>query len=136
DSLVATQCLAGLRHDGDDDLLALLLVRQSVQRPLLAPRDLVELLPDFSRPDLAARHVDPVPHPTDDVDVAVLVHAADDAGMEPAAAQGALAFLGKVPVALHHARPANDHLSPLAAGQFPISLVEDRKFEALDRAAH
>src|SRR5690606_23637414 len=127
-------CLPG--HDRGGDLLALFRMRQAVHRHLLDLRYLVEILLDLRRPDLEAGHVDHVLHTVDDVHIAVVVHPAHVARVQPATAQGPVGLLRTVPVALHHPRPADADLAPLPARQLAVVLVEDGQLEALDRATH
>jgi hypothetical protein len=64
--------------------------------------------------DVEARDDDHVLLAVDDADIAVRIHGADIAGQQPAAAHGLFGFVGPVPVAQHHLRPARGDLARLA----------------------
>src|SRR5215212_1369383 len=81
---------------------------------------LVEHLFDLPRIDLEAARVDDLFLAVNDVEVAVVVHPGDVAGVEPAISQGLRGLLGHVPVALHPLRTLYDELARLADWHFAL----------------
>src|SRR5207249_7242829 len=72
---------------------------------------------DLSRSDTEALVLDELLLAIDDEDVALLVAAADVAGVEPAVADDVGRVLRLVPVAPHHLRAANADLADLSIGK-------------------
>ena len=92
----------------------------------------VERLLYFCWPDLEARDVDHVLDTIDDRDIAVVVHGAHVAAVEPPAAQRLRALFSALPVPLHHTWSTDHDLSPGAQLDRLVGVVHDPQFEVLD----
>src|SRR5438132_2575158 len=90
---------------------------------------------DLGGPDLEAADVDHILDAVNDEHVTFVVHRADVARMEPAAAQRAGAVFRAAPVALHDAGAFDANLAPPPERHFLVVLTEDFQLEVLDGRA-
>ncbi len=80
---------------------------------------------DLARIDVTAAADDHVLGPVAQGQKAILVKAADVAGVQPATAQGLVAGRGVLPITLHDAVAAGNDLADLAGRQLAVVLVYD-----------
>src|SRR5205823_12637798 len=111
---------AGPGHDKGDDLLAPIRVRASNDRGLDQIGVAQQHLLDLARIDVAAAGNDHVLRAVAQGQKAVLVDAAEIAGVQPAAAQGLGIGLGVLPITLHDAIALRDALADLARLYFLV----------------
>src|SRR5260221_14524675 len=110
-------------NDGMNTIAPLLVGQpdhRSFDDPLIAQQDVF----DLARVDVVPSRDQHVVLPVENVEVAVLVHAADIAGVEPAIAEGPFRGLRPVPVARHELGAAADDLAHLA-GAKEIVVLDD-----------
>src|SRR5262249_31185642 len=118
----------GLRH------LAPALVRHRHHRALEHGGMLHERVLDLDRGDVLAAPDDDVLLAVAQLDVAVRVHDAEVARVEPAALEGPRGRLGVLVVALHHVVAAHHHLAERSAvgGDVGHAIVDDAKVGRVD----
>src|SRR5207248_9724711 len=107
-----------------DDLLAPIRVRPTDRRGLDDIGVAQQHLLDFAGINVAAARDDHVFRAVAQGQEAVLVHAAEIAGVQPAAAQRLGIGGGVLPIALHDAVALGHYLADLAARHFPVVLVD------------
>src|ERR1035438_910751 len=90
---------------------------------------------DLGAVDVLTTRDDHVGLAVDDVEVSLVVHAAEVTGVEPAVGEGPLVGLGHAPVALHHGRSAVDDLPDLAHRHIVPVLVDDAQIGRASRRA-
>ena len=128
--------LPGLQHDDRLHLLAVRLVRHADDRDLGDGLVGHQHFFQLARVDIESAADDHVLQPVDDVEVALLVQAADVARVEPPVADRFSRRFGPLVVALHDVVAADDDLAALADGQAIVLLVDDAHLDAGDGLAH
>src|SRR5215210_6013729 len=108
-------------YDEGLDGLAPVLIRDTYRDGLGHVGVLEEDLFHLARVDVVAGSQDHIFLPVHDVEVAVLVHLRDVAGVQPAVFEGCCRLLGHVEVALHYLRALDDELPRLADGHLTLA---------------
>ena len=111
-------------HDQCSDSLAPAFVRQAHHRDLGHARQSGDHIFQFAREDVETAADDHVLLPVDDVKIAVGIEAAHVARVQPTACKCDGGFLGPLPVASHHMRPAHTDLADIAGGHGPQLFVQ------------
>ena len=135
--LLVGRGLAGMQLDPGADRLAEARVGHANHLHVQHLRMPVEELLDLARIDVLAAADDHVLEAADDVDVALLVHRREVAGVHPAGLVDGLLRLGLVvPVALHHRVAAGAELACLAARHHAALGIDDLDLDMGKHLAH